>query len=118
SREEIIAPCTALAAIELLRESRAVIAGARAAVIGRSIVVGKPAAHLLTALDATVTLCHSKTRNLEEEISRADIVIACAGQPRMVPGSWIKPGAAVIDVGINVVDGKLCGDVDFETAER
>ena len=81
-------------------------------------MVGNPAAHLLTALDATFTLCHSKTRNLEEEISRADIVIACAGQPRMVPGSWIKPGAAVIDVGINVVDGKLCGDVDFETAER
>lgn len=89
------------------------LSGKRAVVIGRSNIVGKPVAQLLLNKNATVTICHSKTKNIEEVTSLADIVIASVGVPRLVKANWIKEGAIVIDVGINRVDGKLCGDVDF-----
>lgn len=90
------------------------LSGKRAVVIGRSNIVGKPVAQLLLNKNATVTICHSKTKNIEEVTSLADIVIASVGVPRLVKANWVKEGAVVIDVGINRVDGKLCGDVDFE----
>ena len=87
--------------------------------IGRSTIVGKPMAHLLLAANATVTIAHSRTTNLAEEVSRADIVVAAVGRAHLVRGEWIKPGAAVIDVGMNRLDtGKLAGDVDFEGARQ
>jgi methylenetetrahydrofolate dehydrogenase (NADP+)/methenyltetrahydrofolate cyclohydrolase len=85
-------------------------------VIGRSTIVGKPMAMLLLEQHSTVTICHSRTKNVAEEVGRADIVIAAVGRPEMVKGEWLKEGAAVIDVGINRVDGKLVGDVDYEGA--
>ncbi len=88
--------------------------GARALVLGRSTIVGRPAASLLLAADATVTIAHSRTRDLPEECRRADILVAAVGRPEMVRASWLKPGAVVIDVGINRgADGKLVGDVAF-----
>lgn len=114
----VIAPCTALAVAELLRSTEVPLAGKRAAVIGRSSILGRPAAHLLSTLGLTVTLCHSETRDLAEEISRADVVAACIGKPRMIQGAWIKKGSIVIDAGINMVAGKLCGDVEASAAER
>ena len=92
--------------------------GKHAVVVGRSTIVGKPQALMLLEKHATVTICHSRTANLAEEVKRADIVVAAVGRPRFISGDWIKPGAAVVDVGINRVDGKLCGDVDFEAAEK
>ena len=103
--------------MRLLRESGTTISGAHAVVVGRSNIVGKPIAMLLTSANATVTLCHSRTVDVAAEIARADIVIAAVGRPRFVKGEWLKPGATVIDVGINREDdGSLCGDVDFEGA--
>jgi len=91
--------------------------GVRAVVVGRSVLVGKPMALLLLERHATVTMCHSRTRELADEIGRAEVVIAAAGQAGLVRGEWIRPGAVVIDVGMNRgADGKLCGDVDFATA--
>jgi methylenetetrahydrofolate dehydrogenase (NADP+)/methenyltetrahydrofolate cyclohydrolase len=84
-------------------------------VIGRSEIVGKPIALLLLHRHATVTICHSRTRDLPAVVGRADIVVAAVGVPRMVKGDWIKPGAAVIDVGVNRLDGKIVGDVDFDS---
>jgi len=93
------------------------LVGARAVVIGRSLLVGKPVALLLANASATVTLCHSKTRDLAETVAAADIVIAAVGKAELVRGAWIKPGATVIDVGINRRDdGKLIGDVEFAAA--
>lgn len=112
----LIAPCTALAVIELLKKTGMSIAGKDAVVLGRSNIVGKPAAHLLSLLDATVTLCHSKTPDIEARVKRADIVVAALGQPLFVQGGWIKPGAVVIDAGTNRQGGKLCGDVDTAAA--
>jgi len=109
-------PATAHAAVEILRRSGVEIAGADAVVIGRSAVVGMPAAFLLVKEDATVTVCHSRTRDLAAHIARADIVIVAAGRPGLVTGSMLKPGAVVVDVGINLVDGRIVGDVDFATA--
>ncbi len=116
-----LVPCTPSGCLLLIREAMGDIAGAQAVVIGRSILVGKPMAALLTNASATVTLAHSRTRDLAAHVARADIVVAAVGIPNMVPGEWIKPGACVIDVGINRValpDGKsrLVGDVDFEAA--
>ena len=88
-----------------------------ALVIGRSDVVGKPAALILLGKNATVTIAHSKTQNLESHVKRADIVITSVGIPEFIKGEWIKPGAVVIDVGENVVNGKLVGDVHFESAK-
>ena len=115
-------PCTPLGCIMLLKDRLGSLSGLDAVVIGRSNIVGKPMAALLIAESCTVTVAHSRTRNLEEVVRRADIVVAAVGRPEMVKGDWLKPGATVIDVGINRVpaaeDGKtrLVGDVDFASA--
>jgi methylenetetrahydrofolate dehydrogenase (NADP+)/methenyltetrahydrofolate cyclohydrolase len=111
-------PATAHAALEMLHRSGVPIRGAEAVVIGRSPVVGMPAAFMLTREDATVTVCHSKTVDLAGHLRRADIVVVAAGRPGLVTGDMLKPGAVVIDVGINVVDGKIVGDVDFASARE
>lgn len=115
-RREAIAPCTPAGVMELLNEAGVEVEGARAVVIGRSILVGKPLATLLLAANATVTHCHSRTRDLAAVCREADILIAAAGQPGLVTGEMVREGAVVIDVGTNRVDGKLVGDVDFESA--
>lgn len=109
-------PATAHAAVEILRRSGIPMAGRDAVVIGRSPVVGMPAAFLLVREDATVTVCHSKTRDLAAHVARADIVVVAAGRPGLVTGAMLKPGAVVVDVGINLVDGAIVGDVDFASA--
>jgi len=110
-------PCTPLGVLRLLDTTGVALAGARAVVVGRSVLVGKPVAFLLLERHATVTLCHSRTADLAGEVGRADVVIAATGQPALVRGEWIRPGAVVIDVGINRGgDGRLCGDVEFEPA--
>jgi methylenetetrahydrofolate dehydrogenase (NADP+) / methenyltetrahydrofolate cyclohydrolase len=111
-------PATAHAALEMIHRSGVELQGADAVVVGRSAVVGMPLAFMLTKEDATVTVCHSKTRDLASEVRRADIVVVAAGKPGLVTGAMLKPGAVVIDVGINVVDGRIVGDVDFDSAER
>jgi methylenetetrahydrofolate dehydrogenase (NADP+)/methenyltetrahydrofolate cyclohydrolase len=109
--------CTPLGVMRLIEEAGVEVAGAQAVVVGRSNIVGKPMAVLLTAADATVTVCHSKTRDLAAEVGRADILVAAIGRAEMIRGDWIKPGATVIDVGTNrVSSGKLVGDVEFATA--
>jgi methylenetetrahydrofolate dehydrogenase (NADP+) / methenyltetrahydrofolate cyclohydrolase len=109
-------PATAHAAVEILRRSGIEIEGRDAVVIGRSAVVGMPAAFLLTREDATVTICHSRTRDLAGHVRRAEILVVAAGVPGLVTGAMLRPGAVVVDVGINVVDGRIVGDVDFESA--
>ncbi len=109
-------PATAHAAVEILRRSEIPMAGRDAVVIGRSPVVGMPAAFLLVREDATVTVCHSRTRDLAAHVARADIVVVAAGRPGLVHGAMLKPGAVVVDVGINLVDGAIVGDVDFASA--
>jgi methylenetetrahydrofolate dehydrogenase (NADP+)/methenyltetrahydrofolate cyclohydrolase/formyltetrahydrofolate synthetase len=94
------------------------VAGKRAVVIGRSKIVGSPMSSLLLWNHATVTTCHSKTRNLAEVCSEADILIAAVGKPQLVKADWVKPGAVVIDCGINSVDGRLVGDVDFNSVKE
>ena len=111
-------PATAHAAVEILRRSGVAIEGRRAVVIGRSAVVGMPAAFLLVREDATVTVCHTRTIDLAAHVREADIVVVAAGHPGLVTGEMLKPGAVVVDVGINVVDGRLVGDVDFESARQ
>ncbi|MCA7119961.1 MAG: bifunctional 5,10-methylenetetrahydrofolate dehydrogenase/5,10-methenyltetrahydrofolate cyclohydrolase [Acidibrevibacterium sp.] len=109
-----LVPCTPRGVMRLLAEAGTRLAGARAAVLGRSAIVGRPVAALLTAADATVTLLHSRTRDIAAECRRAEIVIAAVGRAEMVRGEWIADGAVVIDVGINRgADGKLRGDVAF-----
>lgn len=110
--------CTPLGIIELLDRSGVEIKGKNAVVVGRSNIVGKPAAILLLQRHATVTICHSRTVDLPAEVGRADILVAAVGRPEMIKGDWIKEGAVVIDVGINRVDGKLVGDVEFESAVK
>jgi methylenetetrahydrofolate dehydrogenase (NADP+)/methenyltetrahydrofolate cyclohydrolase len=90
--------------------------GASAVVIGRSVLVGKPIALLLLERNATVTICHSRTRDLAAVVREADVVIAAAGTPLLVKGDWIRPGAAVVDLGVNMVNGEQVGDVDFAAA--
>lgn len=114
--QEGLVPCTPLGCLLLLRDRLGSLAGKHAVVLGRSNIVGKPMAQLLLKESATVTVCHSKTADLPGEIRRADILVAAVGQPKFVQGDWIKPGAVVIDVGINRVEGKLVGDVDYEAA--
>ena len=109
-------PCTPLGIMELLDEAATEVSGANAVVVGRSILVGRPMSALLTNASATVTVCHSRTRDLGSVCRGADILIAAVGSPRMVRGDWVKPGATVIDVGINRTDDGLVGDVDFEPA--
>jgi len=109
-------PCTPSGVIVLLDEAGVDVEGAEAVIVGRSNLVGKPLAHLLLERNATVTVCHSRTRDLGDVCRRADILVAAVGVPRLVQGDWVKPGAAVIDVGINRLDEGLVGDVDFEPA--
>ncbi|HEX8855248.1 MAG TPA: bifunctional methylenetetrahydrofolate dehydrogenase/methenyltetrahydrofolate cyclohydrolase FolD [Thermoleophilaceae bacterium] len=104
--------------MELLRAHEVELRGAEAVVVGRSTLVGKPVAALLLNADATVTSCHSKTRDLAEVCRRADVLIAAVGVPRLVQGDWVKEGAVVIDVGINRLDEGLVGDVDFDAAKE
>jgi len=127
--QKSMVPCTPLGCLMMLREHHGRLSGMDAVVIGRSNIVGKPMAQLLLGDSCTVTIAHSRTRDLPGTVRRADIVVAAVGRPRMVPGDWIKPGATVIDVGINRIaapergvteDGspktRLVGDVDFESA--
>jgi methylenetetrahydrofolate dehydrogenase (NADP+)/methenyltetrahydrofolate cyclohydrolase len=110
-------PCTPLGVMKLLQATGIETAGARAVVLGRSAIVGRPMARLLVAADATVTIAHSLTRDLPAECRRADILVAATGKPRMVQADWIQPGATVIDVGINrLPDGRLVGDVAFDAS--
>jgi methylenetetrahydrofolate dehydrogenase (NADP+)/methenyltetrahydrofolate cyclohydrolase len=109
-----LVPCTPAGVLRLIASTGTAIAGARAVVIGRSDIVGKPVAALLLQQNATVTICHSRTRELASVVCEGDIVVAAIGKPRFVTAEMIKPGAIVIDVGINRADGKLIGDVDFE----
>ena len=110
--------CTPLGCMMLIRAQLGDVSGMNAVVIGRSILVGKPVAQLLLAANCTVTIAHSRTRDLADVVRRADIVVAAVGRAEMVRGDWIKPGACVIDVGINRIDGKLIGDVAFDEAVK
>jgi methylenetetrahydrofolate dehydrogenase (NADP+)/methenyltetrahydrofolate cyclohydrolase len=109
-------PCTPAGIMELLDREGVEVKGKHAVVVGRSEIVGKPVAFLLLHRHATVTICHSRTADLGAETRRADILVAAVGRPRLITGAMVKPGAVVIDVGINRVEGKLVGDVDFDSA--
>ena len=111
-------PCTPAGIMTLLAEYRIPVAGARAVVAGRSIDVGRPMAALLTNADATVTVCHSRTKDLPEELKRADILVSAIGRAQFIQPGMVKRGAVVIDVGINQLNGKLVGDVDFENVRE
>lgn len=111
-------PCTPAGIMTLLSEYRIPLSGTRAVVAGRSIDVGRPMAALLTNADATVTVCHSRTKDLPEELKRADILVSAIGRAHIIQPGMVKPGAVVIDVGINQLNGKLVGDVDFENVRE
>lgn len=114
-----LVPCTPLGVMTLLEHTGVPLRGAEAVIVGASNLVGKPQLHLLLQAGATVTLCNSKTRDLAAQTRRADVLVVAVGRPRMISGDMIKPGAVVIDVGINrLADGKLTGDVDFDTARE
>ena len=117
-REEAMVPCTPAGVMELLREAGAELEGARAVLIGRSILVGKPLAQLLLAANATVTHCHSRTRDLPAVCREADVLIAAVGSPGLVTGDMVRDGAVVIDVGTNRTEDGLVGDVDFDAARE
>ena len=118
SGQPCFVPCTPLGVMKLLEAYDIPVRGRRAVVVGRSNIVGKPMALLLLAADATVTVCHSRTENLADVTREADILVAAVGRPNFITADMIKPGAAVIDVGINRVDGALLGDVDFAGASE
>ncbi len=125
SGQDAMAPCTPVGCMIMLKEVVGDLTGKRAIIVGRSNIVGKPMATLLLREHCTVTIAHSRTRDLAAECRRADIVIAAVGRPRMIEGDWIKPGATVIDVGINRIDDasrksgtRLVGDVDFDEAVK
>jgi len=112
-------PCTPLGVMHLIDATGADLQGARAVVAGRSNLVGKPVAFMLLERHATLTICHSRTRDLAGEIARADVLVAAIGRAEMIRGEWVRPGCVVIDVGINrVADGRLVGDVEFTTARE
>ena len=116
-------PCTPYGVMKMLEEAGVKLGGAEAVVVGRSNIVGKPQAMLLLAQDATVTICHSRTQDLAAHTRRADVLIAAVGRARMITGDMVKPGAVVIDVGMNRIPdgpnaGKLCGDVDFDSVSQ
>jgi methylenetetrahydrofolate dehydrogenase (NADP+) / methenyltetrahydrofolate cyclohydrolase len=111
-----LVPCTPQGVMELLRVAGVKVEGAEAVIVGRSILVGRPLSALFLNASATVTVCHSRTRDLGAVCARADILVAAVGSPRMIRGEWVKDGAAVIDVGINRTDDGLVGDVDFDAA--
>ena len=125
SRGAGFVPCTPLGCLLLLKSRLASLGGLRAVIVGRSNIVGKPLAQLLLREDCTVTIAHSRTRDLGDECRRADVLVAAVGRPQMIPGDWIKPGATVIDVGINRIADpqdatrtRLVGDVDFASAVK
>jgi methylenetetrahydrofolate dehydrogenase (NADP+)/methenyltetrahydrofolate cyclohydrolase len=107
-------PCTPLGILEVLDRHGVKLEGTRAVVIGRSAIVGKPVALMLLHRSATVTICHSRTRDLPALCREADVLVAAVGRARLVQRDWVKPGAAVIDVGVNAIEGRLVGDVDFD----
>lgn len=112
-------PCTPAGIMRLIESTSYDVSGKDCVIIGRSNIVGKPMAMLMLHKNATVTICHSRTKNIEEKIKKADIVIAAVGIPKFVKGDMVKDGALVIDVGINrMSDGKLCGDVDFDEISK
>ena len=113
-----VLPCTPAGVMRLLQHAGVPLAGQRAVVLGRSDIVGKPLALLLLQSDATVTICHSKSRNLPEITAQADVLVAAVGRPKLVGAAMVKPGACVVDVGINrLADGSLAGDVDFDAVK-
>lgn len=112
--EDCLMPCTPFGVMNMMADYGIELTGKNAVVIGRSNIVGKPVAAMLTKANATVTICHSKTKDLASVCANADILVAAIGKPKFVTKEFVKDGAVVIDVGINRVDGKLCGDVDFE----
>jgi len=114
--QDYLVPATPLGGVEILKRSRITIERQHAIVVGRSNIVGKPMAFLLMQHQATVTICHSRTNNLAAVCAQADILCAAVGRPSMIKGQWIKPGAVVIDFGVNFVNGKMVGDVDFASA--
>lgn len=115
---ECLFPCTPHGIIKLIESTGEDICGKNAVVVGRSNIVGKPASMLLLSKNATVTICHSKTQNLSSITKNADILVVAVGKPQFINGDMIKPGAIVIDVGTNRVDGKLVGDVEFDSASK
>ena len=108
------ASCTAQAVMELLEHNKIDLTGKKVAIVGRSLVVGKPLAMLMLGRNATVTVCHTRTKNIAEECKRADILVACAGSAKMIKRDFTNPDQIVVDVGINFVDGAMCGDVDYD----
>lgn len=108
------APCTAQAVMELLEHNKIDLTGKKVVIVGRSLVVGKPLAMLMLGKNATVTVCHTRTKNIAEECKRADILVACAGSAKMIKRDFTNPDQIVVDVGINFVDGAMCGDVDYD----
>ena len=108
------APCTAQAVMELLEHNKIDLTGKKVAIVGRSLVVGKPLAMLMLGRNATVAVCHTRTKNIAEECKRADILVACAGSAKMIKRDFTNPDQIVVDVGINFVDGAMCGDVDYD----
>ncbi len=118
SGQDTLVACTPKGVMEMIHSTGVVLSGKEAVVVGRSNNVGKPIAMLLLQENATVTMCHSRTKDLKAHAKRADILIAAVGKPKFITGDMVKPGAVVIDVGINRVDGKVIGDVDFESASQ
>ncbi|NMB19277.1 MAG: bifunctional methylenetetrahydrofolate dehydrogenase/methenyltetrahydrofolate cyclohydrolase FolD [Firmicutes bacterium] len=116
--DDAFVACTPAGVLELVKRTGVSIQGKNVVIVGRSNIVGKPAAVLFLQEHATVTVCHSRTKDVAEECRRADILIAAVGRPEMIKKDWVKPGAVVIDVGINRVEGKLVGDVDFENVKE
>jgi methylenetetrahydrofolate dehydrogenase (NADP+)/methenyltetrahydrofolate cyclohydrolase len=117
SGNEFLVPCTPKGVIHLIESTGVRFAGKKAVVVGRSVIVGKPVAMMLLNRHAVVTICHSKTPDLGAETRMADILVVAAGRPKLVNASMVKPGSVVIDVGINFVNGKMVGDVDFESVK-
>lgn len=116
--EQCFLPCTPKAVLEMIKSTNTELQGKKAVIVGRSNIVGKPVAMLLLTENATVTICHSKTKDLKELTSEADILVLCVGVPSMITGEYVKEGAMVIDVGTSSVDGKMTGDVDFEDVKE
>ncbi len=113
-----LVPCTPLGIMRMLEEYSISLEGKHVVIVGRGKLVGRPLSTLMLASDATVTICHSKTTNLKEITKQADVLVAAVGKPKMITEDMVKDGAVVIDVGVNRVDGKLCGDVDFDAVSK
>ena len=115
----LMRPCTPKGVMTLLETYGIELRGKKVVIVGASNIVGRPQALEMLLADATITVCHSATRNLEQEVSEGDVIVVGVGKPNLIKGSWIKPGAIVVDVGINRLEnGKLCGDVEFEAARE